>query len=269
MQYQLTNLCIPTQRESVLIDLNRISGQVANNKLSSSIARTAAEVEEAQRIRFKVFAEEMGAKLPSADQGLDIDRFDTFCDHLLVRNTKDSKVVGTYRMLPPEQAVKAGGYYSETEFDMSRLANLRDRMVEVGRSCVHPDFRDGATITQLWSGLADYIGKNGHEYLIGCASISMGDGGHCAASVYEKVHKLHAAPAEYRVFPHCPLPLHALNRNLDVTIPPLIKGYLRLGAYIAGEPAWDPDFNTADLFILLPVSRMNPKYAKHFMHQAN
>ena len=250
-----------------MLDLNRQTGHTARPKLSSSIPRTPAEVAEAQRIRYKVFGEEMGAKLPSADQGLDIDRFDAYCDHLLVRNNDDNKVVGTYRMMPPEQAVKAGGYYSETEFDMTRLANLRGSMVEVGRSCVHPDYRDGATITQLWGGLADYITKNGHEYLIGCASISMGDGGHYAASVYDKVHKLHGAPTEYSVFPHCPLPLRALNRDLDVSIPPLIKGYLRLGAYIAGQPAWDPDFNVADLFILLPVSRMNPKYVRHFMGQ--
>jgi putative hemolysin len=240
----------------------------AQRKLTFGLARTGAEVEEAQRIRFKVFAEEMGAKLPSAESGLDIDRFDKYCDHLLVRDHANDKVVGTYRILPPEQAVNAGGYYSETEFDLSRLVHLRDRMMEVGRSCVHPDYRDGATITQLWSGLADYIGKNGHEYMIGCASISMGDGGHYAASVYNKVHKLHAAPAEYRVFPHCRLPLESLNQNLDVIVPPLIKGYLRLGAYIAGEPAWDPDFNCADLFILMPVSRMNARYAKHFMRKA-
>jgi putative hemolysin len=232
------------------------------------LARTQSELEAAQRIRFKVFAEEMGATLPSAHLELDIDRFDKFCDHLLVRDHANEKVVGTYRILPPEQAIKAGGYYSETEFDLSRLAHLRDRMVEVGRSCVHQDYRDGATITQLWSGLAEYVTKNNHEYLIGCASISMCDGGHYAASVYNKIHKLHAAPAEYRVFPHCRLPLESLNQNLEVVIPPLIKGYLRLGAYIAGEPAWDPDFNCADVFILMPVSRMNARYAKHFMRQA-
>ena len=187
-----------------MLDLQREPGHSARNKLTSSIARTQAEVQEAQRIRFKVFAEEMGANIPHPESGLDVDRFDEYCDHLLVRDHGDDKVVGTYRILPPEQAVQAGGYYSETEFDMTRLANLRGSMVEVGRSCVHPDFRDGATITQLWSGLAEYIMKNGHEYLIGCASISMGDGGHYAASVYDKVRQLHAAPAEYTVFPHCP-----------------------------------------------------------------
>lgn len=250
-----------------MLDLIKQQEREPQRRLTHSLARSQNELEAAQRIRFKVFAEEMGAKLPSAHLGLDIDRFDKYCDHLLVRDHSNEKVVGTYRILPPEQAVKAGGYYSETEFDISRLANLRDRMVEVGRSCVHEDYRDGATITQLWSGLAEYVTKNNHEYLIGCASISMGDGGHYAASVYNKIHKLHAAPAEYRVFPHCRLPLESLNQNLDVIIPPLIKGYLRLGAYIAGEPAWDPDFNCADVFILMPVSRMNARYAKHFMRQ--
>jgi putative hemolysin len=242
--------------------------RLPNSRLTYSFARTEADIEEAQRIRFKVFAEEMGASLPSASEGLDRDRFDSFCDHLLVRDSENNKVVGTYRIMPPEQARAAGGYYSETEFDMGRLAHLRDRMVEIGRSCVHPEYRDGGTITQLWSGLADYIGKHKHEYVIGCASISMGDGGHYAASVFKKLFRLHAAPAEYHVFPHCPLPLHALNQDLEVIIPPLIKGYLRLGAYIAGEPAWDPDFNCADVFIMMPVSRMNERYAKHFMRHS-
>lgn len=251
-----------------MLDLIKQQERESQRRLTHSLARTQADLEAAQRIRFKVFAEEMGANLPSADLGLDIDRFDHYCDHLLVRDHSNEKVVGTYRILPPAQAVNAGGYYSETEFDLSRLMHLRDRMVEVGRSCVHPDYRDGATITQLWSGLAEYITKNNHEYLIGCASISMGDGGHYAASVYNKISKLHAAPAEYHVFPHCRLPLESLNQDLDVIIPPLIKGYLRLGAYVAGEPAWDPDFNCADVFILMPVSRMNARYAKHFLRQA-
>ncbi len=251
-----------------MLDLIQQQQRGTQGKLTFSLARSVAEVTEAQRIRYKVFGEEMGARLPSAEQGLDIDRFDEFCDHLLVRDHANNKVVGTYRILPPEQSYISGGYYSETEFDISRLMHLRDRMAEVGRSCVHPDYRDGATITQLWSGLADYINKHGHEYLIGCASISMSDGGHYAASVYNKVRKLHGAPPEYHVFPHCRLPLESLNQNMDVIIPPLIKGYLRLGAWVAGEPAWDPDFNCADLFILMPVARMNARYAKHFMRKS-
>jgi putative hemolysin len=236
-----------------------------HSKLTLSMARTRAEIEEAQHLRYKVFAEEMGARLNGGAEGIDRDIFDRYCEHLLVRDNDSNKVIGTYRILSPEQAGNIGSYYSETEFDLTRLLHLRSQMVEVGRSCVHYDYRDGATITQLWSGLADYMRKHGHEYLIGCASISMSDGGHYAASVYNKVHRLHAAPPEYRVFPRCPLPLDALNQTLDVSIPPLIKGYLRLGAYVGGEPAWDPDFNTADLFILLPMSRLNRKYARHFI----
>jgi len=247
-----------------MLDLIQSSHQT-HGRLSISMARTSAEIEEAQRLRYKVFAEEMGARLASADEGIDRDIFDSYCEHLLVRDNNSNRVVGTYRILSPQQAQTIGGYYSETEFDLTRLQHLRDRMVEVGRSCVHADFRDGATISQLWGGLAGYMRQHNHEYLIGCASISMGDGGHYAASVYHKVHKLHGAPAEYRVFPRCPLPLDALNKTLDAPIPPLIKGYLRLGAYVCGEPAWDPDFNTADLFILLPLPRLNAKYARHFM----
>lgn len=234
-------------------------------RLSLGLAITPEEVEEAQHLRYKVFAEEMGARLPSANEGIDRDIFDSFCEHLLVRDSENNKVVGTYRILSPAQAKTIRGYYSETEFDLTRLLHLRDRMVEVGRSCVHADYRDGATIAQLWKGLADYMLRHKHEYLIGCASIGMSDGGHYAASVYHKLHKLHEAPAEYRVFPRCPLPLDALDKSLDVTIPPLIKGYLRLGGYICGEPAWDPDFNTADLFILVPMSRLNAKYARRFL----
>jgi len=246
--------------------LNLLQQQhLPHSKLVLGMARTVTEIEEAQRLIYKVFAEEMGANLVSAHEEIDRDIFDSYCEHLLVRDNSNNKVVGTYRILPPDCARAIGSYYSETEFDLTRLAHLRDRMVEVGRSCVHMDYRVGATITQLWGGLADYMCMHKHEYLIGCASISMKDGGHNAASVYNKLHKQYAAPAEYRVFPRCPLPLEALDQTLDVSIPPLIKGYLRLGAYIGGEPAWDPDFNTADLFIMLPMSRLNEKYARHFI----
>ncbi|MDP1871670.1 MAG: GNAT family N-acyltransferase [Gallionella sp.] len=252
-----------------MLDLIRQPAANPVRRLSCDLATTHAQMREAQRIRYQVFGEEMGAKLPSAATGLDVDRFDMYCDHLLVRDLTCDKVVGTYRILPPEQARIAGGYYSETEFDMSKLAGLRKNMAEVGRSCVDADYRDGATITQLWSGLADYITKNGHEYLIGCASMSMSDGGHYAASVFNKVYKLHAAPSEYTVIPHNRLPIESLNGEMEVIIPPLIKGYLRMGAYIAGEPAWDPEFNCADLFILLPVSRINARFTKHFMRKAS
>lgn len=234
------------------------------SSLSVALATSAEEIMEAQRLRYKVFAEEMGAQI-KGQQGLDIDGFDAFCDHLLVRDDATQQVVGTYRILNPMQAMLAGGYYSAGEFDLSRLAPLADRTVEVGRACVHADYRSGGTITMLWAGLAKYMMARQYEYMIGCASISMHDGGHTAASLFNSLRDDYLSPAEYRVFPHNPLPIDALDQSLTVTCPPLVKGYLRLGAYICGEPAWDPAFNTADMLVLLPLSRMNPRYAAHFL----
>ena len=236
-------------------------------RLSVSLARDEHEVREAQRLRYKVFAEELGAQLVPLEAGLDQDRFDAFCDHLLVRDCASGEVIGTYRILPPHQARRIGGYYSEQEFDFTRLAHLRDGMVEIGRSCVHPDYRGGAVITLLWSGLADYLRVRDYDYLMGCASIGMQDGGHTAASVYRQLAETRLAPAEWRVFPRHPLALAQLDSRQPVSTPPLIKGYLRVGAFVCGEPAWDADFNTADLMLLLSVKEMNQMYARHFMNK--
>lgn len=233
--------------------------------LSLHLATSSSEVREAQRLRYKVFAEEIGARLPVTEPGIDSDIFDPYCEHLLVREEQTGEVVGTYRILTSSQARRIGGFYSEEEFDLTRLGPLRDRLIEVGRSCVHPQYRNGATIGLLWSGLARFIRAGHHEYVIGCASVGMADGGHAAASLYNSVRKSALSPIEYRVFPRFPLPLEALDQNRDMVTPPLIKGYLRLGAYVCGEPAWDPDFNTADLLMLLPFSKLNERYARHFL----
>jgi putative hemolysin len=238
--------------------------KAAQPKLAMSLARTEGEVREAQRLRYKVFAEEMGAKMPVHADRIDEDRYDRYCEHLLVRDSDTGVVVGTYRILSPEQAKKAGGYYSEGEFDLLRLDNLRDSLVEVGRSCVHADYRNGGVITLLWAGLAQFMAQNKYDFLIGCASISMADGGHNAANIFNKIKSDNMSPAEWRVFPNCALPYEALGDRAEEFLPPLIKGYLRLGAYVCGDPAWDPDFNTADLLMLLPMSRLNKRYAKHF-----
>ena len=230
------------------------------------LAHSMHDLRDAQRLRWQVFGEEMGANLSRAQPGLDIDLYDSWCDHLLVRAEESGEVVGTYRILSPDAARRVGSFYAEQEFDLTRLQHLRKRMVEVGRSCVHPDYRTGGVISLLWSGLAEYMYKSGYEYLIGCASIGMQDGGHNAASVWHAVCEQHMAPVEYRVFPRCPLPLAALSTEAAPRVPPLVKGYLRLGAWVCGEPAWDPDFNTADLPILLSMQKMKQSYAKHFMH---
>jgi len=232
--------------------------------LTVGFARSQSDILEAQRLRYRVFAGEMSANLPSRMPGVDHDVFDPYCDHLVVRDTQSGEVVGTYRILSPENARQVG-YYSENEFDLTRLQHLRSRLVEIGRSCVHPDYRTGATITLLWSGLAQYMTERGYDYLMGCASISMADGGHAAASLYNRLAADHLGPLEYRVFPRCPLPLAALQQDKPAETPPLIKGYLRAGAWICGEPAWDPDFNTADLPILLPMAKVSNRYAKHYL----
>lgn len=233
--------------------------------LSVGLARSPGEILEAQRLRYRIFAGEMGAHLRVRTPGVDQDVFDAYCEHLLVRDNASGEIVGTYRILPPAQAQRVG-YYSETEFDLTRLQHLRPQLVEVGRACVHPDYRSGATIALLWSGLASYMMERGHGYLIGCASVSMSDGGHAAASLYNRLRD-HLGPHEYRVFPRCPLPLASLRQDQPVETPALIKGYLRAGAWICGEPAWDPDFNTADLPILLPMARIADRYAKHYLGQ--
>lgn len=238
-----------------MLELERHTRSAAQRRLTTSLARSDAEVLEAQRLRYKIFAEEMGASLPG-QKGVDRDIYDRHCEHLLVRESEDDRIVGTFRMLPPEHARRIGGFHAQTQFDLTRLSHLRERMVEVGRACVHRDHRSGATFAELLGGIAQYMEHNRHEYLIGCASISIADGGHVAASLYRKLHRVYGAPIEYRVFPRNPLPLDALNPYLDVEVPPLLKGYLRLGAWICGEPAWDAAFNTADLLVLLPKSRM-------------
>ncbi len=234
--------------------------------LAVSLARSAVEVLEAQRLRYRIFAEELGARVPGAAMRIDCDAFDPYCEHLLVRDTGNGEVVGTYRLLTGQRAREIGGFYADGEFDLARLKHLRDATVEIGRSCVHPDYRSGATITRLWSGIVAYMEQHHYQYLMGCASLGMADGGHSAAGIYRRLIRNHLSPAEYRVFPRCALPLAALDRNVEVLPPPLVKGYIRAGAYVCGAPAWDPDFNTADLLMLLPMARMDTRYARHFMN---
>ena len=230
-----------------------------------SLAVDDSEIREAQRLRYKVFAEEMGARLSSVLPGHDIDLYDPFCDHLLVRDLDGGEVVGTYRILPPDAAKRVGSYYSEQEFDLTRLHFLRPRMAELGRSCVHPAHRSGAVIARLWMGLADYMTRYGYEYIVGCASIGMADGGHIAAGVYRQLAARHLAPIEWRATPRTRLPVESLDNGQSAALPPLIKGYSRLGAMVCGDPAWDPDFNTADFPLLLRLDDISARYARHFL----
>ncbi|MDQ0024744.1 putative hemolysin [Variovorax paradoxus] len=241
----------------------------AKQGITVSWARHLDEVRAAQRLRHQVFVGEMGARVSTSLAGHDIDLFDDFCEHLLVREELTQQVIGTYRVLTPAQARRVGSTYSDTEFDLTRLRDLRERMVELGRSCVHPDHRQGGVILALWGALAGFMHRNKLDTMIGCASIPMSHNGvtsgDAAASIWRQLSASHMAPIQYQVQPRLPLPIERLDGALDVEPPALIKGYLRLGAKVLGAPAWDPDFNTADLPMLMRIDDLPARYRKHFL----
>lgn len=236
-------------------------------------ARHQDEVRRAQRLRYQVFAEEMGARLTGPLPGHDMDLFDDFCEHLIVSDSRSGQVVGTYRVLTPAQAMRVGSFYADLEFDLTRLRQWRSRMVELGRSCVHPQYRHGGVILALWSALAQFMARNRLDMMIGCASIPMQHqgwvGGHAAASIWRQLKQTHLAPLDYHVLPRLALPLAQLDDSLDVQPPALIKGYLRLGAKVLGPPARDPDFNTADLPMMMRVQDLSERYRRHFHASAD
>ena len=194
--------------------------------ISVSWARHQDDVRAAQRLRYEVFAGEMGARLNTPLAGHDIDLFDDFCEHLLVRDEATGQVIGTYRVLTPAQARRIGSTYSDTEFDLTRLRDLRERMVELGRSCVHRDHRQGGVILALWGALAGFMHRNKLDTMIGCASITMShhgvSGGDAAASIWRQLSATHMAPIQYQVQPRLPLPVERLDGGLIVEPPALI-----------------------------------------------
>jgi len=245
----------------------------SNSKISKSAvevswAQHQDEVREAQRLRYDVFVKEMGARLPQSLPGHDIDLFDDYCEHLLVRDGASGAVIGTYRVLTPAQAKRVGGTYTDTEFDLTRLRFMRERMVELGRSCVHAEHRHGGVILALWGALFEFMARNQLDTMIGCASIPMLHNGivsgDAAASMWKQLSKTNLASIEFHALPRLPLPIEELDSDLPVEPPALIRGYLRLGAKILGAPAWDPDFNTADLPMLMQVKDLPNRYRKLF-----
>ncbi|WP_030418861.1 MULTISPECIES: GNAT family N-acetyltransferase [unclassified Streptomyces] len=248
-----------------VLTLDRPPQPPAPTRYTVSLARDEEDVRAAQRLRHDVFAAEMGALLTTPQPGLDIDSFDAYCDHLLVREETTGQVVGTYRLLPPERAAVAGRLYAEGEFDLAPLAPIRPGLVEVGRSCVHPDHRGGAVIGLIWAGLARYMAERGHAWLAGCCSLPLADGGHTAAATWERVRERHLAPEAYRVRPLLPWQPRPAAPSGRTELPALLRGYLRLGAWVCGEPAHDADFGVADLYVLLAMDRVDPRYLRHFL----
>jgi putative hemolysin len=232
------------------------------------VVRLAAgpdEIEAAQRLRWQVFVEELGARIATPRQGLDADRFDPFCEHLIVEDESTGGIVGTYRVLLPEPARRAGSLYIESEFSIDRLHRMRPQLVELGRSCVRREYRTGGAILLLWTGLGELLADRGHRYLIGCASVPDADGGRFAASLWRRLWADHAAPEPLRVFPKRPLAVDALAHDCELVVPPLLKGYLRAGAMLLGEPHVDREFGCVDVPVLVELERLSSRYSRRFL----
>ena len=227
-------------------------------------------IEQAQRLRYRVFAQEMGAKLKSENHGLDQDKVDEFCDHLIVFDHNEQKIVGYTRLLNQFQAKQLGYFYSQSEFQIDPVLALSGKFLEIGRTCVDPSCRGTAVLTILWSALAKYAQQGGYSYLIGCASISPGPNGFSVDAVYRNIDEKNLAPPSLNVRPLVPVPDHLRCQRDESGIPPLLKTYLRFGVQICGQPCWDPSFNVMDLFILLPLENMEKRYNnRYFNHQTS
>ena len=230
-------------------------------------------IEAAQRLRYDVFTSTPGFALPAANDGRDIDRFDEYCDHLLVRDDDTGELVGCYRMLAPAGAIAAGGLYTATEFDVRGFDPLRPSLVEMGRAVVRDGHRNGGVVLLMWAGILAYLDRYDYEYVTGCVSVPIGDDsdgevpGSQLRGVRDFVLARHAAPPERRVHPYRPVRVN--GRAIDEippptrpSIPPLMRGYLRLGAQACGEPAHDPEFGVGDFCVLLAKQNADTRYLK-------
>jgi putative hemolysin len=236
---------------------------------SQSGAGAAADsemlIKEAQALRFRVFAKEMGAKLKTESEGLDYDEVDSYCDHLIVYDNVNKKIVGYTRLLNQDQAEKLGWFYSQSEFNLDQVLTLPGRFLEIGRTCVDPDYRGSAVLTTLWSALVQYALEGQFNYLLGCASITPGPSGFAIDAVYRNIDAKNIAPSSIQVTPSIPVPGELRCERDESGIPPLLKAYFRFGAVVCGEPCWDEDFNCMDLFMLLPLDQLQERYSKHYM----
>lgn len=261
-------------------------GQIGS--LEVRLARTPREVKLAQSLRFNVFYKEMSAQPNAAGfiRRRDVDDFDAICDHLLVidheadpqsipgrRSKRGPAVVGTYRLLRQEVAEQHGGFYTAGEFDLDDLVERKRplRFLELGRSCVLKSYRNKRTVELLWQGAWEYVQHYELDVMLGCASFSGCDPDTLALPL-SFLHHNAAAPAEWKVRA-LPERYVSMNRmpaeSVDMkralaAMPPLVKGYLRLGAYIGDGAVVDHQFGTTDVLIILPVSSINPRYFGHF-----
>ncbi len=241
------------------------------------LARNAKEVEEAQKLRYRVFYDEYGAKpCPKmAAQKRDFDDFDEIADHLIVlvkdEQTGAEKIVGTYRLLRQNIAKKHGNFYSSGEYNLDNLLNSNQFLLELGRSCVLAEYRTKPILNLLWQGIADYITDHNIDLLFGCASFQGVDINEIAGQL-SYLHHFHSTPEDMRPIAlqdqHIDMnivPKDTINeRRVFASLPPLIKGYLRLGASIGEGAVIDHQFNTIDVCIVVQTSLMTDRYRKYY-----
>ncbi|WP_209596246.1 GNAT family N-acyltransferase [Ruegeria sp. HKCCSP351] len=232
------------------------------------LAETEADLQAAQRLRYDVFVRELGGggEMVDHDAGLEKDRFDPYFDHMLAYDDHTGEIIGVYRMLPGERAAELGQFYSEDEYDLTVLKNSGRKLLELGRSCLHPDYRGGTAMFHLWNGLAVYVAERDIEVLFGVASFHGTDVATLAQPLSMLYHN-HLAPPELRVRAQ-PDVFQSMNlvkpealdrRAAMVQVPALIKAYLRLGGFV-GEGAFiDHTFNTTDVCLILDTTRMNER----------
>ena len=248
--------------------LNGESPALDSPRFEVHFARNEREILESQQLRYRIFAGELGAHIDGGAEGADCDSYDPWCRHLLVRDTRNGRLVACTRLLTDEMAPNAGGFYSSGEFDLAMLDALPGRVAEIGRTCVDAEYRNGSVIATLWQGIAAYVTTHGFDYLFGCASIGLEDGGAQAHAILQQVRGKYLSPDYQRVRPYYPLPAVDGARPDKVRMPPLLKAYVSLGAKACGDAYWDREFNCADVFMLLNVSDLNPRYARHFLERA-
>ncbi|AJD47569.1 hypothetical protein S7S_05755 [Isoalcanivorax pacificus W11-5] len=232
-------------------------------RFSAYFSRSRREIMRAQRLRYRIFSEEYGANI-KAPFGLDRDRFDKHCLHLMVRDNQTGELVGYTRVLTDDRLAKTGGFYSASEFSLGMVSRLDGRVAEIGRTCIHRDYRGGAVITVLWARLAQFMIEENIRYLIGCASLALSEG-YDVGAIAEQIRDRHLSAPAHRVHPKYTLPALPQAGEGSARMPPLLKAYLRMGAEICGEPCWDPDFNCLDFFVLMAVDKLPERYVQHFL----
>lgn len=232
-----------------------------------SLADSAEEILEAQRLRHRVFLAggDSGARLPRVSAGgIEADAFDRYCEHLIVREIEFGAVVGTYRVLPPAGARAAGGLYSETEFDLRGLDSILAGAVEIGRACVDPAHRGGEVISLLWTGLQDYLLSGRFRHALGCASVPAAPPERAAALARALLARHRGS---FDATPLNPFDYERYHLALRAPIPALLRSYLRLGASICGPPAFDPLFATVDFLVVLPLQSASFRHAERIIRK--